>query len=288
MLQTRPLSRKGLYWVAFLLAISTTLPLFAAPPPDANGLAAVFARDVDRRLAVPPDEARYYGNLLRSSLSVWPVDAGDGQIVLLVDRSPLVQALLIYWYPPQGDPFLIGASPVSTGRAGGFEHFLTPLGVFEHTLQNPDFRAEGTRNQNGIRGYGIKGMRVFDFGWQAAPKTWGNRAQSVMRLQIHATDPDRLESRLGSPQSKGCIRIPASLNLFLDQYGLLDADYERAAPVHSANWVLHPRRTPTPWSGRYLVVVESPRSVRPVWSPVPATSPVRNSALPGSPGTVCG
>jgi hypothetical protein len=36
--------------------------------------------------------------------------------------------------------------------------------VFEHTLDNPDFRAEGTVNEFGIRGYGTKGMRIFDFG----------------------------------------------------------------------------------------------------------------------------
>jgi len=47
---------------------------------------------------------------------------------------------------------LVGAAPVSTGLPGRFEHFTTPLGVFEHSLANPDFRAEGTKNQFGIRG----------------------------------------------------------------------------------------------------------------------------------------
>ena len=103
------------------------------------------------------------------------------------------------------------------------------LGVFAHSLDNPDFRAEGTLNSNGIRGYGAKGMRVFDFGWQRVPKGWGDGAVSEMRLQMHATDPDLLERRLGSAQSKGCIRIPATLNRFLDRHGVLDADYERAA-----------------------------------------------------------
>ena len=76
-----------------------------------------------------------------------------------------------------------------------------------------------------------------------------------MRLQMHATDPDLLERRLGSVQSKGCIRIPASLNRVIDRYGVLDADYERA------------QRTPVPFPGRYLMVVDSEREDRPQWSP---------------------
>jgi hypothetical protein len=39
-----------------------------------------------------------------------------------------------------------------------------PLGVFEHSLDNPDFRAEGTRNEFGICGCGRKVVRVYDFG----------------------------------------------------------------------------------------------------------------------------
>lgn len=232
-------------------------------------LAALFARKIDRQLDVPADEAQRYGQLMQTHLSDAGLEITRDQIVILVDRDPRVQALLMYWRPAQGAPLFIGASPVSTGRPGGFEHFLTPLGVFEHSLANPDFRAEGTRNEHGIRGYGTRGLRVFDFGWQAAHKTWGDRAASVMRLQIHATDPDQLEPRLGSAQSKGCIRIPASLNRLMDQYGLLDAAYEQAPAHGTAPWVLHPQRTPTPWSGRYLVVVQTQRLERPPWSPDP-------------------
>lgn len=256
--------------ILLLLAVGA-LPLHAQPLLGPTELAAVYASAVDRRLDLPPDEARRYGEMLQSSLSSIPLQGTDAQYVVLVDRNPRVQALMIYWRPAQGPPRFVGASPVSTGRAGGFEHFLTPLGVFEHTLTHPDFRAEGTRNENGIRGYGVRGMRVFDFGWQPERKTWGNRALSSMRLQIHATDPEHLESRLGTAQSKGCIRIPASLNKLIDQYGLLDADYERAMQEGDAPWVLHPRRTPTSWSGRYLVVVESQRNERPAWSPAPAS-----------------
>jgi len=108
---------------------------------------------------------------------------------------------------------------------------------------------------------------VYDFGWQKALRGWGGDGESPMRLQMHATDPDMLEPRVGTPQSKGCIRIPAALNAFIDRYGLLDADYERAAAQGKHLWVLRPDRQPTPWSGRYLVIVDSARSGHPAWAP---------------------
>ena len=90
-----------------------------------------------------------------------------------------------------------------------------------------------------------------------------------MRLQMHATDPDYLEKRLGRINSKGCIRIPASLNQFIDHYGLLDADYERALLEGDSFWMLPPDRSPTPWSGRYLIIVDSMRETRPTWAEPP-------------------
>jgi hypothetical protein len=168
-----------------------------------------------------------------------------------------------------GEFRFIGASPASTGQPGRFEHFETPLGVFPHTLDNPDFRAEGTRNEFGILGYGPKGMRVYDFGWVNAPKGWGDGRQSVLRLQLHSTDPELLEPRLGSVQSKGCIRISARLNRFIDRYGILDAAYERAMARGETFWVLPSGREPTSWPGEFLVVVDTQRDRRPPWSSRP-------------------
>jgi hypothetical protein len=87
---------------------------------------------------------------------------------------------------------------------------------------------------------------------------------------MHATDPDALEPRLGSAQSKGCVRIPGSLNRLLDHFGVLDAEYERAAREGHPQWVLDPARDPGVDSGSYLVVVDSAREERPPWSPAPA------------------
>jgi hypothetical protein len=184
---------------------------------------------------------------------------------LLVDRSPRVQAAMVYWGSSDRGFDFIGASPASTGKPGGFEYFVTPTGVFDHTIDNPDFRALGTKNDLGIRGYGEAGMRVFDFGWVRAPKSWV-QGEGLLRLQVHATDPVLLEPGLGVRRSKGCIRIPATLNLWLDRYGVLDADYERALLEGRRPRVLRPDRVATPWSGRYLVVVDSQRKVRPDWA----------------------
>jgi hypothetical protein len=240
---------------------------------------ALYGARVDLRLQVPAAETQRYAQLAQAALQRAGTTLGEPQYVAVVDRDPNVQAILLFWRSERGDFQWIGASPVSTGLPGEFEHFETPLGVFEHSTANPDFRSEGTRNSLGIRGYGAKGMRVFDFGWQRSRKGWGDRAMSDMRLQMHATDPDLLERRLGSAQSKGCIRIPASLNQWLDHYGVLDAEYEQSVRDGRTLWVLDPQRRPVANPGRYLIVVESGRTDRPDWSPAPYIPRRRPSTL---------
>jgi hypothetical protein len=241
-------------------------------------MAAQYRMTVDRRLEVPVDESRRYAQLTEAALARAGADVAQPQWLFVVDRSPWVQAGLLFWRSATGEYALAGASPGSTGRPGTFDHFDTPLGVFPHTVSNPDFRAEGTVNENGIRGYGQKGMRVFDLGWQSVPKGWGDGSMIQMRLQVHATDPDALEGRLGSAQSKGCVRIPATLNRLLDHYGLLDADYERLVAAGEKLWVLNDDREPAAGAGSYVVVVDSQRDARPGWSPAPSLAhrrPVR-------------
>lgn len=232
-------------------------------------LAGEYARQVDRRLDVPPAEVQRYALLAERAFEAAGIQPAEAQYIVIVDRDPQVQALLLVWRSVTGSYQMVGASPVSTGRPGSFDHFETPLGVFEHSLANPDFRAEGTLNENGIRGYGAKDMRVFDFGWQHVAKGWGDRQVIEMRLQMHATDPDQLERRLGTVQSKGCIRIPATLDQLLDVHAILDADYERARADGDKLWMLREDRTPVPEPGRYLVVVDTRRQERPDWSPLP-------------------
>lgn len=228
-----------------------------------------YSAQVDKTLKLPEIESQRYARLADKALVNADLLLDQPQYVVIVDRDPNVQALLLYWRSEHGEFRLIGVSPVSTGRPGSFEHFETPLGVFDHSTDNLDFRAEGTRNSEGIRGYGVKGMRIYDLGWQRVPRGWGDGAVSEMRLQMHATDPDLLEQRLGSVQSKGCIRIPATLNQLIDHYGLLDADYNQALREGRTLWMLDAQREPVPDPGRYVIVVDSERQDRPEWAPAP-------------------
>jgi len=143
------------------------------------------------------------------------------------------------------------------------------MGVFEHAPRNMDFRSEGTLNEFEIRGYGARDMRIYDFGWAQGERGWGKGGMSEMRFQMHATDPDKLEPVLGVRHSKGCVRIPAALNVFFDHHGILDAAYEARVAAGESLWILKPRRYPTPWAGHYLVVIDSAQNARPAWSPLP-------------------
>lgn len=229
-----------------------------------------FTQEVTRRLNVPANEQRTYGVRLQQALADADLDDLAGEYVAIVDRAPNVQALFIYFRATPSNAWLmVGASPVGTGWPGKYDHFLTPLGVFHHSPDNMDFRAEGTTNDNGIRGYGKRDMRIYDFGWVDGERGWGKGGKSPMRFQMHATDPDRLEPLLGIRHSKGCVRIPASLNAFLDRHGILDDDYEARVEDGKSLWVLRRDRDVTPIAGRYLVVIDSARKTRPAWSPAP-------------------
>jgi len=181
------------------------------------------------------------------------------QILVVVDRNPRVQQMRLILAQPQGEWDDLGGTKVSTGRPGRRDYFLTPAGVFLHTHAILDWRAEGTFNAHHVRGLGENGMRVWDFGWQHAVRGWRSATKvSKMRLLLHATDPETLERRLGRTASKGCIRIPEAMNLFLDRHGVLDADYEQAAR-HNPRFqkVLLPDRTPAPLAGNALVVIDT-------------------------------
>ena len=233
-------------------------------------LGTAYREQVTQRLEVPPQEALHYATLALEQFRIADIPLRVSQYVAVIDRSPQVQAILVYWFALGQPALLIGASPVSTGRVGRYDHFETPLGVFDHALVNPDFRAEGTKNDLGFRGYGAKGLRVYDLGWQQARRGWGEGGESAIRLQMHSTDLDLAEAKLGTVQSKGCIRIPATLNRLLDHFGVLDAGYETAIADGATLWVLSPERSPVADAGRYLVVVDSQRDVRPPWSPAPS------------------
>ena len=235
--------------------------------PTFGDITQAFHQEVRPVLDLPEGDRHLYGTLAELALRSSTTYLAKPQYILVVDRNPFVQGAFLYWMRPDMAPIYVGASPVSTGKPGRFDHFETPTGVYLHSLANPDFRAEGTKNKNGILGYGKKGMRVYDFGWQQARRGWGSGGPVTIRLQMHATDPYYLEPKLGTPQSKGCIRISATLNRFIDRFGLLDAEYELTASEGNRLWVLLPDRTPAYGAGRYLIIIDSARDQRPTWSP---------------------
>jgi hypothetical protein len=216
-------------------------------------------------LSLPPDRMNALMARTRDELSANHTPLQNPSLLVVVDRNPRVQLLFIILARLDRKWQLVGADRVSTGQAGRRGYFITPTGVFLHTDAILDYRAEGTFNENHIRGLGRKGMRVWDFGWVQAAKGWNSDEETgEIRLLLHATDPDFLEQRLGRTASKGCIRISAAMNEFLDKYGVLDVDYEVAAAFDASfEAVLRPDRTPTPLAGRTLVIIDSSVPLQP-------------------------
>jgi len=95
-----------------------TTPAFAMD--SAFALREIYLQKVDRQLVVPQEEQRFYSEQLIHELQQVGLDKLPPQYVVLVDRSPQVQALLLFWISDAGLAEFIGASPVSTGRRGGF------------------------------------------------------------------------------------------------------------------------------------------------------------------------
>ena len=237
----------------------------AAREVEVLRLRAAMAREVPHLAARTPAQDAQWIALAQAEAAAAGFAPDRPQLLVVVDRSPRVQGLAIVMAAPGSDWKVVGATRVSTGSQGRFDHYITPRGVFHVTDAILGYRAEGTLNENGIRGLGSKGMRVWDFGWQRARKGWaeavGKPDSTPIRLEMHATDPDKLEQRIGQPASQGCIRIPTAMNLFLDRHGVLDAEYERRAAEPRYRALLLPGRTPSPLAGNTLIVVDS--SARP-------------------------
>ena len=189
-------------------------------------------------------------------------DLVASQFFVYADRNPATQILFLAFYDaPRHHVALLGADFISSGKLRpGEDSFLTPVGVFENLPENWGYRAEGTKNSKGWRGLGGKGSRVWDFGYQQAPRQFRQGVyDSQMRLLMHATDPDQGEPRLGGPDSKGCVRISAAANAFLDRHAILDRHYERLAATEADRdmWLLRRDREPVAEPGSYLVVGDS-------------------------------
>jgi hypothetical protein len=241
------------------LASATTMPGLPALADsrvegEAQALRNAFEREVPEHLAwtagLPVAERIAKAN---------PTLPPDGpQSVLAVDRAANRQTVWVLVARPSGRWLVIGGALVSTGKPGRKEHFKTPVGTFLNDGSILGYRAEGTFNENHVRGLGLKGMRVWDFGWQTTEDWRTPGATMAVRLEMHSTDPANLAHRIGRPDSEGCIRIPASLNTFLDKHGVIDRALTAAAPTDPATAQLISRQQhPTPLAGSAVIVYDS-------------------------------
>lgn len=236
-------------------------------------LQAEHATLVKRALPIGPDTEAQWQQWAQAAWTAGGKTLDRDQTVVVVNRNPKVQQIAVMVAHPNAPWTLIGVSPTSTGQTGRDKHFISPLGVFDHDGSILDYRAQGTKNENGIRGIGAKGSRVWDFGWQQAETGWlKNPEMRDIRFELHATDPDLLEQRLGHPASAGCIRISAGLNKFLDHYGILDQVYWDQAPTSVALRALLPKDGEPTLAGRYMIVVDQglPGAVTPEAAPAAA------------------
>ena len=227
---------------------------------EAEALAFAMRRELGSALA--SDDPRLTQSALiaaKTMLNTQGITVDTAQIVLVVDRAVSVQRLWVISAYPDAQPWdVIGQVRVSTGKPGRKEHFRTPIGVFLNSTAVLGYRAQGTFNENHILGNGTRGMRVWDFGWQTTDDWRTRGALMAVRLEMHATDPTVLESRLGRPDSEGCIRIPSKFDSFLDLHGLIDAQLQEAAKTERRFAALLPKdATPTPLAGQIVVVVDT-------------------------------
>ena len=223
-------------------------------------LRQVFSRQVSDRWVEEPYALLVYAD---AYAQLTDIEAASGclepQYGAYVDRNAERQLIVVFFFDGASRTIVpIGWDHVSTGNPKRSGYFVTPCGVFTNAVTSVGYRALGTKNAKGWRGLGEKGSRVWDFGWQWTEHyVRKQRDDRQIRLLLHATDPVQGESRLGRPDSKGCVRISAKLNAFLDRFGILDADFEAAGETFA--WLLHPDRQPVSHAGRYLIVGDSTR-----------------------------
>ncbi|WP_408744651.1 L,D-transpeptidase [Acetobacter fabarum] len=248
---------------------------------EAWALTMAFRHEVPAAVSVSSAYKAAWVALARQQLEQAGYVLDRPQVLVVVDRNPKVQRLcLILAIPGGADWQVIGSTKVSTGTTGRQYYYITPTGIFPNSADRLGYRALGTKNENGIMGNGTTGMRVWDFGWQWAEKGWlPSRDKVQIRLEMHATDPVYLEQRLGHTASEGCIRIPSSLNVFIDRHGLLDTEYEQRATVDRRfAALLRKDRVVSPIAGLLLVVVDTAGLAMP-----PAAEALKNEAAPHRP-----
>jgi len=225
---------------------------------EAAHLSEVMAAEVPGAVHLSPDRKEALIALAQQMAAEDHLLIRQPQLVLIVDRAPQGQLLAMTLARPDGAWEILGTRHVSTGKPGRLQHFKTPIGVLLNDGSELGYRAQGTFNQYHIRGLGVKGMRVWDFGWQTSDDWRTPGATMEVRVEMHATDPNVLEERIGRADSEGCIRLPDALNRFLDRHGIIDAAIERLGETDGGyRALLSPELDPTPLAGDAVIVVDS-------------------------------
>ncbi len=239
-------------------------PLSAAQvQADAGEIKQAMARAIPHEIHLPAARQAALIGLAQQMAAEDHLFIRRPQLVLIVDRASTAQVMAVTLAQPGGAQSggnweILGTSDVSTGKPGRKQHFKTPVGVLLNDGSELGYRAQGTYNENHIRGLGVKGMRVWDFGWQTSDDWRTPGATMQVRVEMHATDPAVLEQRLGRADSEGCIRLPDALNRFLDRRGIIDADLERLGETDAGyRALLSPYLEPTPIAGDAVIVVDS-------------------------------
>ena len=89
----------------------------------------------------------------------------------------------------------------------------------------------------------------------------------------------RSRSGWGPRNRKAASEFPRPWTFFWIRHAILDADYDAAAAQGKTFWVLSKIRTPTPLSGRHLVIVDTGRDARPNWTKSEVTSGASAAAV---------
>lgn len=224
-------------------------------PEEVQKMRAIFNEAVSGEVAADMDYLNQLSqDAARRFLSLGE-EAKRSQYFLYVDRNPSKQIAFVgFFNATDGSVVIVGLDKISSGNEKRRGFFITPTGVFRNSPDFISYRALGTKNAKGWQGLGVKGSRIWDFGWQ---KTIKNGEERIIRFLLHATDPIFGEKRLGKIDSKGCIRISGKFNQFLDHYGLLDREYEAQKDKKRISWVFKANREPVLFAGQYLLVGDS-------------------------------
>ncbi len=158
-----------------LLLYASLTAAWAAPPEEVQTLVAAFEKEVGAGMA----SAAYRETAEREVLNLAGKnkDFSTPQYAVFVDRNPAVQTgSIVYVDVAAKNVVVIGVFPVSTGNSHRRGFFETPVGVFRNSAENMNYRALGTKKQQGLAG--ARGQELAGMGFRLA------RNETPFRLAV--------------------------------------------------------------------------------------------------------